>query len=203
MRTPTLHTTWNELRPLIAVTAGLLVVTAVIYPLAVLGIGQALFHNAANGSLIAVDGHTVGSSLIGQQFTGVQYFHPRPSAAGDGYDASNSGGSNFGPASKTLVDDVQQRVQAFIRENGLAPGTKVPIDAVTASASGLDPDISPATAALEVRRVAQARGTSAEVVQQLVDRYTSRPALGFIGQARVDVLELNVALDGQFPVHQP
>src|SRR5690348_5814439 len=149
MRAMTLHATWEAFRPLLTVTATLLVITAVIYPLAVLGVGQALFQHEANGSLVSVDGQTVGSNLIGQQFTEARYFHPRPSEAGDGYDAASSGGSNLGPASKTLVDDVQQRVQAFITENDLPPGTKVPVAAVTTSGSGLDPDISPATAALE------------------------------------------------------
>lgn len=203
MRAITLHATWEAFRPLLTVTATLLVITAVIYPLAVLGVGQALFHHQANGSLVSVGGQTVGSNLIGQQFTEAQYFHPRPSAAGTGYDASSSGGSNLGPASKTLVDDVQQRVQAFITENDLPPGTKVPVDAVTTSGSGLDPDISPATAALEVNRVAKARGADPAAVQQLVDHYTAQPALGFIGEPRVNVLELNMALDKGFPVYKP
>ena len=200
MHTITRRALWDEARPLFAITALLLVITAVVYPLAVLGIGQSLFHSEANGSIITVGGHAIGSSLIGQQFTQVQYFHPRPSAAGSGYDASSSGGSNLGPASKALIENVQQRVQAFIKENDLPPGTKVPVDAVTASASGLDPDISPATAALEVRRVAKARGVQPALVQSLVDEHTSQPALGFIGQPRVNVLELNIALDEQFPV---
>lgn len=200
MHTITRRALWDEARPLFAITALLLVITAVVYPLAVLGIGQSLFHSEANGSIITVGGRARGSSLIGQQFTQVQYFHPRPSAAGSGYDASNSGGSNLGPASKALIENVQQRVQAFIKENDLPPGTKVPVDAVTASASGLDPDISPATAALEVRRVAKARGVQPALVQSLVDEHTSQPALGFIGQPRVNVLELNIALDEQFPV---
>ncbi|HKS92339.1 MAG TPA: K(+)-transporting ATPase subunit C [Tepidiformaceae bacterium] len=200
MHTITRRALWDEARPLFAITALLLIITAVVYPLAVLGIGQSLFHSEANGSIITVGGHAIGSSLIGQQFTQVQYFHPRPSAAGSGYDASSSGGSNLGPASKALIENVQQRVQAFIKENDLPPGTKVPVDAVTASASGLDPDISPATAALEVRRVAKARGVQPALVQSLVDEHTSQPALGFIGQPRVNVLELNIALDEQFPV---
>lgn len=194
---------WGACRPLIVVTAGLLLVTAVMYPLAILGLGQALFSHQANGSIVSVDGAAVGSSLLGQQFTGVRYFHPRPSAAGDGYDAASSGGSNLGPDSKSLVDEVQQRTQAFIEENGLGPGTKVPVDAVTASASGLDPDISPATAALEVGRVAKARGVSPAAVQRLVGQHTSEPALGFIGQPRVNVLELNIALDREFPMSAP
>lgn len=194
-----LRTACEELRPLIAVTLALLFITAVIYPLVVLGIGQGLFNHQANGSIVTVNGQAVGSSLLGQEFAKAQYFHPRPSAAGSGYDASSSGGSNLGPGSKTLIDDVQQRVQAFIKENNLPAGTKVPVDAVTASASGLDPDISPATAALEVDRVAQARGVSPAAVQKLVGQYTSQPTLGFVGQPRVNVLELNIALDKTYP----
>lgn len=190
----------EELRPLIIATILLMLITAVAYPLAVTGVGQALFHHQANGSLISANGKSIGSSLIGQQFTGETYFHGRPSSAGNGYDASNSSGSNLGPTSRTLITDIKQRVAAFIKENGLPANTKVPADAVTASASGLDPDVSPATALLQVNRVAKARGAKPSVIRQLVNEYTSGTSLGFIGQPRVNVLELNIALDQRFPV---
>ncbi|HEY5475221.1 MAG TPA: K(+)-transporting ATPase subunit C [Tepidiformaceae bacterium] len=203
----------SELRPLVAVTIALIIITAVLYPLAVTGIGQAAFNRQANGSLIKVDGNDVGSSLIGQQFTGDQYFQGRPSAAGTGYDASNSSGSNLAPTSDKLIngihdpadpstsfDGLKDRATAFRQANGVDAGVLLPSDAVTASASGLDPHISPATAKLEVSRVAKARGASAAAIQQLVDQYTERPALGFVGQSRVNVLKLNIALDAQFPV---
>jgi len=202
-----------ELRPLLAITVTLLLITAVIYPLAVFGVGQLAFHRQANGSIITVDGNAVGSSLIGQEFTQPQYFHPRPSAAGAGYDASASSGSNLGPTSALLINGVhdaadpsndvagiKDRVAAFRKENGLAPGVNVPADAVTASASGLDPDISPATARLEVARVAKARGASDVEIRALLDQYTEGAFLGFIGQPRVNVLKLNLALDQRFPV---
>ena len=147
-----------------------------------------------------VNGNEVGSSLIGQTFAATQYFHSRPSAAGSGYDPANSGGSNLGPTSAMLMTEIQDRVDAFRKENGLAASVPIPADAVTASASGLDPDISPATARLEVARVARARGASAGAVQALVDQYTDGAALGFIGQPRVNVLRLNLALDRQFPM---
>ena len=190
----------KELRPLAAVMVALLILTAVVYPLAVTGIGQLAFNHQANGSFIAVNGKDVGSSLIGQTFAAPQYFHSRPSAAGSGYDPANSGGSNLGPTSATLMKQIQDRVAAFRKENGLAANVPIPADAVTASASGLDPDISPATASLEVARVARARGASAGAVQALVDQYTEGAALGFIGQPRVNVLKLNLALDRQFPI---
>jgi len=190
----------KELRPLAAVTLALLLLTAVIYPLAITGIGQLAFNSQANGSFITVNGNEVGSSLIGQTFAATQYFHSRPSAAGSGYDPANSGGSNLGPTSAMLMTEIQDRVDAFRKENGLAASVPIPADAVTASASGLDPDISPATARLEVARVARARGASAGAVQALVDQYTDGAALGFIGQPRVNVLRLNLALDRQFPM---
>jgi K+-transporting ATPase ATPase C chain len=212
-----MHRTWEqirpEVRPLLTVTVTLLLITAVIYPLAVFGVGQLVFHRQANGSIITVDGRPVGSSLIGQEFTQPQYFHPRPSAAN--YDASASSGSNLGPTSALLIngvhdaadpgrdiDGIRDRVAAFRKENGLAADVKVPADAVTASASGLDPDISPATARLEVARVAQARGVSAEAIRALVDHYTEGAFVGFIGQPRVNVLKLNLALDQHFPVEK-
>lgn len=211
-----MESTWQqlrtELRPLIAVTAGLLIITAVIYPLAVTGIGQVFFNRQANGSFISVNGEDVGSSLVGQSFADPAYFHPRPSAAGAGYDASSSSGSNLGPTSDKLIngvhdpsnpdqnfDGIKDRVAAFRKENGLADDVVIPSDAVTASASGLDPHVSPATARLQVGRVARARGADEAAVRKLVDEYTEAATFGFIGEPRVNVLKLNIALDKRFP----
>ncbi len=202
-----------ELRPLLAVTTALVIITAVLYPLAVTGIGQAAFNRQANGSLIKINGDDVGSSLVGQQFTGDQYFQGRPSAAGDGYDASNSSGSNLGPTSDKLIngihdqadpsanfDGLKDRAAAFRQANGLDASVLLPSDAVTASASGLDPQVSPATARLQVSRVAKARGASESDIRALVDDYTEGTILGFIGQPRVNILKLNIALDQRYPV---
>ena len=189
----------RELRPLIAVTALLVVVTTVAYPLAVTGVAQALFHRQANGSIVSAGGRAVGSSLIGQAFTSDAYFHGRPSEAGAGYDAANSGASNLGPTSKVLIDRVAADAQAFRVANGLVANAPLPADAVTASASGLDPHVSPATALLQVARVARARGVSAADVRALVDAHTGQPTLGIVGEPRVNVLELNLALDARFP----
>jgi len=206
----------EELRPLALVTLILLLMTSVAYPLAVTGVGQALFHRQANGSIITVDGQDVGSSLIGQTFTAPEYFHPRPSAAGSGYDAASSSGSNLGPTSDKLINGVAddpatsdvdesfagltQRVRQYREENGLGDAVRIPADAVTASASGLDPHISPANARLQVARVARARGASETNVRALVDEYTEDPAFAVIGQPRVNVLKLNVELDNRYPV---
>lgn len=206
----------EELRPLAAVTVGLMVITAVVYPLAVTGIGQVFFNREANGSLTRVDGDVVGSTLVGQPFESGAYFHGRPSSAGDGYDAANSSGSNLGPTSAKLIngdgDDpltnssdkafagLAQRAAAYRAENGLAPNDTLPSDAVTASASGLDPHISPANARLQAARVATARGVSEDSVLDLVQGATEKPFLGFIGTERVNVLKLNLALNQRFPV---
>ena len=202
----------SELRPLVAVTLALIIITAVIYPLAVTGIGQAAFNRQANGSLIKVAGNDVGSSLIGQDFSGDQYFHGRPSAAGAGYDASSSSGSNLAPTSDKLIngihdpadpstsfDGLVDRATAFRAANGVDAGVLLPSDAVTASASGLDPHVSPATALLQVSRVAKARRASEADVRALVNKYTEATVFGFIGQPRVNVLKLNIALDAQYP----
>jgi K+-transporting ATPase ATPase C chain len=172
------------------------VLTGLAYPLVLTGIAQGLFNHKADGSIVRnAEGEAVGSSLIGQTFTRPEYFHPRPSAAGDGYDASASSGSNLGPTNETYLSDVEKRAAAYRKENHLTVDAQVPVDAVTASASGLDPDISVANARLQAPRVAEARGMDVAAVQQLVDDHTSRRDLGFLGETRVNVLELNLALD--------
>jgi len=187
----------KQLYTAVAMTVALTVLTGLVYPFAVTGIAQLLFPFQAHGSLIrSPDGAVVGSALIGQSFAKPEYFHPRPSAAGDkGYDASASGGSNLGPTNQKLVDAVKERVAAYRQENGLADDAPVPVDAVTASASGLDPDISPANAALQVKRVAGARRLPEERVRQLVAENTEARAFGLLGEPRVNVLRLNLALD--------
>jgi K+-transporting ATPase ATPase C chain len=172
-----------------------MLVLGVAYPLLVTGIAQAAFPAQANGSLItSADGATVGSALIGQAFTGAKYFHPRPSAAGDGYDATASGASNLAPTSRTLVEQVGQRVRAAAAEEGLKPG-EVPVDMVTASGSGLDPDITLANAYAQSARVAKARGLSESAVRGIVDEQATPRALGLLGEPRVNVLLLNLRLD--------
>jgi potassium-transporting ATPase KdpC subunit len=201
----------RQLVPAVRMIAVLTVLLGLAYPLAVLGFGQALFPHKANGSLVKVDGQVVGSSALGQQFTSAKYFHARPSAAGitasgsldtngqpgDPKDLalSNSGGSNLGPTNPTLLTDVSQRAAAYRKENGLPPGTKVPIDAVTSSASGVDPEISVANARLQAPRVAKARRMSLGTVDRLIDEHTVGRSLGFLGDPGVNVLELNLALD--------
>jgi len=177
-------------------TIVLAVVCCGIYPLIVFGIGQAAFHDKANGSLIMdKDGTVRGSKLLGQNFTGEKYFHPRPSAAGRGYDAANSGGSNLGPTSQKLNDAIKERVAAYRVENGLKEMDSVPADAVTASGSGLDPDIILKNAELQVPRVAKARGLNPEAVRALVKQCSRSPDLGVLGDPGVNVLQLNLALD--------
>ena len=168
----------------------------VVYPLAVTGLAQALFRDKANGQLVERDGHVVGSRIIGQAFSSPGYFHSRPSAAGTGYDAANSAGTNLGPTNKKLVDAVKAAVDAAAKEN---PGTPVPVDLVTSSASGLDPDISPAAALFQVPRVARERHVSEAEVRALVESHVEARQLGFLGEPRVNVLMLNLALDRQWP----
>ena len=173
-----------------------------LYPLIVFGISQALFHDKANGSLILdKDGAVRGSKLLAQGFTAEKYFHPRPSAAGNGYDAASSSGSNLGPTSKKLNDAIKDRIAAYRAENGLKETEPVPADAVTASGSGLDPHISLQNAELQIPRVAKARGLSEEKVRELIQQNTDGRDLGVLGDPRVNVLQLNLALDS--PGAQP
>jgi K+-transporting ATPase ATPase C chain len=168
----------------------------VAYPLAVTGLAQLAFPHRADGSLVEHDGRVVGSRLVGQAFAGARYFHPRPSAAGEGYDAMASAPSNLGPTNPELVRQVRARRVAYRRDNGLRPGQQVPVDAVTASGSGLDPHISVANARLQATRVARARGLALDDVLALVASHTDGRSLGFLGEPGVNVLELNLALDG-------
>lgn len=189
-----MNSLWRmHLRPALVVLIGLTLVTGIAYPAAVTAVAQLVFPNQANGSLIVVDGRTVGSSLIGQAFEDPHYFWSRPSVAGDGYDANASAGSNLGPTSQALIDRIAADVDRLRAEGA---GDAVPVDLVTASASGLDPHISPAAAEYQVGRVAAARGISESDVRARIGRHTEGQLLGFLGQTRVNVLELNLDLDG-------
>ncbi|MFA5181740.1 MAG: K(+)-transporting ATPase subunit C [Syntrophales bacterium] len=185
----------KELRTAMAATLVLAVILCGAYPLAVWGIVQAIFPNQANGSLIQLRGKTVGSSLLAQGFKGAAYFHPRPSAAGQGYDAANSGGGNLGPTSRKLIDSVRERIALYRSENNLTPASRIPADAVTASGSGLDPHISVQNARLQVPRVAKARNMSPEALRQKIDLHTEDRDLGIFGEPRVNVLTLNLDLN--------
>jgi K+-transporting ATPase ATPase C chain len=187
---------FSEIRGAVFATLILAIVCCGLYPLVVFGISQALFRDKANGSLIVdQDGTVRGSKLLAQGFSADKYFHPRPSAAGNGYDAANSSGSNLGPTSQKLNDAIKDRVAAYRKENGLNESEVVPADAVTTSGSGLDPHISLRNAELQSPRVAKARGVSEEKLRELIDQNTDGPDLGFLGEAGVNVLTLNRALD--------
>jgi potassium-transporting ATPase KdpC subunit len=189
------HFLRHQLLPAVMLLLALTIITGLIYPIAVTAVAQVAFPNQANGSFVTTaDGRTIGSSLIGQAFSDPKYFSGRPSAAGaDGYDASSSAGSNLGPTNATLIQRIQDQVDSMRAQNRDTP---IPVDLVTTSASGLDPDISPAAAQYQVAAVAKARGMSESDVQAAVARHTEQPLLGFLGQPRVHVLLLNLDLDG-------
>ncbi|MCC7075774.1 MAG: potassium-transporting ATPase subunit C [Acidimicrobiia bacterium] len=209
----------RQIAPAIVTFLAFTVICGIVYPLVVTGVAQVAFGRKANGSFLHVDGEKVGSTLVGQAFTSNEYFHPRPSAAGEGYDPRASSGSNLGPSNPVLVgagragdqrelcEDgseadpcaglIQQREREYREINDVDPDTEIPIDAVTASGSGLDPHISVANAELQAARVAATRGEDVDDVLTLVDAHTEDPDLGFLGERRVNVLELNVALDAR------
>ncbi len=186
----------QEVKVSVLTALALIVILCGVYPLVVWGIAQVAFPSQANGSLVEVKGKIVGSNLLAQNFSGPQYFHPRPSAAGDtGYDGASSGGSNLGPLSQRLTDQVKGRVDKYRTENNLPAATPVPADAVTASGSGLDPHLSLRNAEIQAPRVAQARKLRADKVKRLIQDFTEGPDLGFLGEPGVNVLRLNLALD--------
>ncbi len=185
---------WTHIAPAFRITVVMTILTGLIYPALVTGVAQVLFPSQANGSLVTRDGKVVGSTLIGQNFIRPEYFHPRPSHAGAGYDASLSSGSNFGPTNQKLFDRVRASVEQYRTENPDHTGP-IPADAVTASGSGLDPHISPANADIQSARVARARGIDVAAVRQVVTEVTEKPWLGFIGEPRVNVLRLNLTVD--------
>jgi potassium-transporting ATPase KdpC subunit len=186
----------RQLFPALMMTIALTILTGLVYPFVVTGVAQGVFNTRANGSLVKVDGKVVGSSLLGQNFTQTKYFQPRPSAAGaDGYDGLSSSASNLGPSNPDLLKTVRQRVVAYRRLNGMASNARVPVDAVTASASGLDPDISIANADIQAGRVARVRSLPLATVLAAVARHTANRQWGFLGERVVNVLELNLDLD--------
>ncbi len=187
----------QNLKIAILMTIVTTVLLGVIYPLVVTGLAQVLFHDKANGQLLTRGGMVIGSRIIGQGFSGPGYLHSRPSAAGNGYDAANSNGSQYGPTNQKLIDRVNADVARLHAEN---PSQLIPVDLVTASASGLDPDITPAAAEFQVPRLAHERGVSEQQIREVIQRHTAGRQLGFLGEPRVNVLEVNLELDEQFPV---
>jgi potassium-transporting ATPase KdpC subunit len=183
----------------ILMTIATTLVFGIVYPLVVTGIAQVIFPKQANGQLIRKDGKTIGSSIVGQGFSGPGYFHSRPSAAGNGYDASNSNGSQFGPTNQKLIARVKGDVAAAQAEN---PNMPVPVDLVTASASGLDPHITPAAAEYQLPRIAKERGTTVDQLRTLLAKHREGRQLGILGEPRVNVLELNLELDERFPTNK-
>lgn len=191
---------FTEFKNSIVATIVFGIIVCGVYPLIVFGAGQLFFPGKANGSLIeGKDRKFVGSELLGQTFTSEKYFHPRPSAAGTGYDASNSSGTNLGPTSQKLLDAVKVAVEQYRKENNLGPDVLVPADAVTSSGSGLDPHISVKNAQLQTTRVAKARNLEPDAVRELVEKFTDRRQLRVLGEAGINVLKLNLALDGTLP----
>jgi len=191
---------WEQLLPGLRIKIFFTILLGVVYPLAMTGISQVMFPHQANGSLIKVGDKVIGSEIIAQNFTKPEYFHPRPSVAGaNGYDATASGGSNYGPTNKKLIDRVNASIEQFRKENPDYRGP-IPSDLVTTSASGLDPHLSPDSAAVQIPRVAGARGISADQVNQIIGQFTEGPDLGVLGEPRVNVLKLNLALDQKYPV---
>lgn len=190
---------WEQILPGLRIKLFMTILLGVIYPLAITGICQVFFPHQANGSLITSGGKVIGSELIGQNFSRPEYFQPRPSAAGsDGYDPTSSGGSNYGPTNQKLIDRVKASVEKFRKENPDYQGP-IPADLLTASASGLDPHLSPDSARAQAPRVAKARGVAVERVNQLMAQFTERPDLGILGEPRVNVLKLNLELDRTIP----
>ena len=193
----------KQIWPAVGMTLALCVLTGGIYPAVVTGVAQTLFPRQANGSLVSVNGRIVGSALIGQPFTRPEYFHPRPSGAGTGYDASASSGTNLGPTSRKLADTlVAQAVADVVANDGVEKG-QIPSDMVTSSGSGLDPDVTPANAQLQVGRVARARHVDSTRLRALVDAHTQGRQFGFFGEPRVNVLLLNIAVDSTFGAPKP
>ena len=185
----------RQLVAAVVVFVAFTVLTGVAYPLVVTGVTQVAFPNRADGSLVEQDGRVIGSTLVGQAFSGPRYFHPRPSAAGDGYDGMASSASNLGPSNEQLLAAVEERTAEYRRQNLVPAGVQVPVDAVTSSGSGLDPHISPSNALLQAARVARARNLPPSHVLALVNQHTEGRSLGFLGEPGVNVLELNLALD--------
>jgi potassium-transporting ATPase KdpC subunit len=190
---------WPQILPALRINLFVTLLVGIVYPLAMTGVCQVLFPHQANGSLITTGDKVIGSELIGQNFTKPEYFQPRPSAAGnDGYDATSSGGSNYGPTNQKLIDRVKASVEKFRKDNPKYTGP-IPADLVTASASGLDPHISPDSAQAQAARVAKARGAQEDQVNRLIAQFTEGPDLGLLGEPRVNVLKLNLELDRQLP----